>query len=92
MRGCSTGRFLESEYPSWKVRKLKDECPSLKTSWRAKYTWPALRDGMTLKEWNDEALAREFRGKRPCPEGVPTQYPCELLKKGYIALEPVESA
>lgn len=90
MRGCSTGRFLESEYPSWRVRKLKDECPSLKTSWRAKYTWPALRDGMTLKEWHTAAQEIDPRGKKS--EGVPTQYPCELAKKGYIKLEPVEPA
>lgn len=90
MRGCSTGRFLKKEYPSWRVRKLKDECPSLKTSWRAKYTWPALRDGMTLKEWHTAAQEIDPRGKKS--EGVPTQYPCELLKKGYIELEPVEQA
>ena len=90
MRGCSTGRFLESEYSSWRVWKLKDECPSRKTSWRAKYTWPALQDGMTLKEWDIAAREIDPRGKKS--EGVPTQYPCELRKKGYIDLEPVEQA
>ena len=92
MRGCETGDFLPSEYPFWRVRKLKDECPSLKTSWRAKCIWPALEDGMTLDAWNKAALDREKEGGRPRPEGVPSQYPCELRKKGYIALEPVESA
>ena len=90
MSVCDSGHLPKSEYPRWRVKILNPACPSRKGTYREQYNWPALRDGMTVKEWDVEVRKVDPRG--PLTEGVPTPYPCECVKNGYIALEPVEPA
>lgn len=86
MAVCESGRLPRSEHPRWRVTILNPACPSRKGSYRAKYTWPALRNGMTVAEWDAAARAVDERGEKS--EGVPSVYPCECVKSGHIRLDP----
>ncbi len=85
MSVCDSGRLPRSEYSQWRVKVLNAACPSRKGTYRERHTWPALRDGMTVEEWDAAARKVDPRGEKS--EGVPQVYPCECVKNGHIALE-----
>ena len=59
------------------------DCPNnpipVKASYRAKYSLPSLKDGMTIQEWHKDAKSAASGG-----EGIPNIFLTELVAHKFI--------
>ena len=65
------------------------DCPNnpipVKASYRAKYSLPSLKDGMTVREWRDKTLeSGKAAGLTGGGEGIPNIFLTELVAHKFI--------